>query len=84
MANGAHAGPGGNGWGTGVVVKIQPAPEADVTVEAIKTSCKCWASGSMVAEREGKGGEVPGPETLGVARFTKQSRPGEVAQMYYS
>lgn len=51
MANGAQDGPGGTGWGTGVVVKIQPTPEADVTVEAIKTNCKCWAGSSMVAKK---------------------------------
>lgn len=33
--------PGGNDWGIGVVVKIQPAPEAGVTVDDIKTNCKC-------------------------------------------
>ena len=48
---GVRTEPDGNGWGTGVVVKIQPAPEVGVTVEAIKTNCKWWASGSMVVER---------------------------------
>ncbi len=65
---GVRTEPDGNGWGTGVVVKIQPAPEAGVTVEAIKTNCKWWAGGSMVMERGWKGDLTPGLRILGVAR----------------
>ena len=40
-------GPTGRGWGAGVVVKTHPAPEAGVTVEARKTSCRRWGKGSI-------------------------------------
>lgn len=68
MAKGTRTGPDGTGWGIGVVVKIQPAPEAGVTVDAIKTNCKWWAGGSIMAERKWKGGRTPGPTAPEVSR----------------
>lgn len=82
MSNGARTGPGGNGWGTGVVVKIQPAPETDVTVEAIKTNCKCSADSGMVVERIGKMAEPGAPPLSRCSGGPKAARPRKAAQMY--